>query len=166
MTKSKQASKNRRSEKNKPGTGVSKHIGDTKSFASHKETLDEMAGEPVSDKVLFNYTSTKGHDNVNFVDERSCKLNEDYEKRLQEMTQASPDVPVDENELFYEISPRDRKGCIYGLGSYARPAHNRGGTSSSQAGEILRLTEEVTYLREGQRRTDETMSHLLTFFRQ
>ncbi|KAK9082638.1 hypothetical protein Scep_029109 [Stephania cephalantha] len=82
------------------------------------------------------------------------------------MTQASLDVPVDENELFYEMSPRDPKGCIYGLGSYARPAHNRGGTSSSQAGEILRLTEEVTYLREGQRKTDETMSHLLAFLRQ
>ncbi|KAK9107146.1 hypothetical protein Syun_023157 [Stephania yunnanensis] len=82
------------------------------------------------------------------------------------MMQASPAVPVEENELFYEISPRDPKGRIYGLGSYARPAHNIGGTSSSRVGEILRLTEEVTYLREGQRRTDETMSHLLAFFRQ
>ncbi|KAK9163302.1 hypothetical protein Syun_004204 [Stephania yunnanensis] len=60
-----------------------------------------MAGELVSDKVLFNYTHTKGHGNVNFVDEWFCKLNENYERRLEEMTQASPDVLMDENELFY-----------------------------------------------------------------
>ncbi|KAK9162992.1 hypothetical protein Syun_003894 [Stephania yunnanensis] len=101
MAKSEQVSKNRRSEKTGPGTSISKHTGGTKSFSSHKETLDEKVGNRVSDKVLFNYTHTKGHDNVTFVHERSRKLNEDYERRLEEMTHASPDVPMDENELFY-----------------------------------------------------------------
>ncbi|KAK9132598.1 hypothetical protein Scep_012126 [Stephania cephalantha] len=84
MAKSEQASKNRKSEKNGPGAGTSKHTGGTKSFASHKETLDEKAGELVSVNVLFNYIHTKGHNNVTFVDERSRKLN-DYERRLEEL---------------------------------------------------------------------------------
>ncbi|KAK9128221.1 hypothetical protein Syun_017018 [Stephania yunnanensis] len=100
LVKSEQASKNRKSEKKGPGTGILKHTNGTKSFASHKETL------------------------------------EDYERRLEEMTHASPNVPVDEDELFYDISQRDPKGRICGLGSYVRPTHDGGGTSSSQWGDI------------------------------
>ncbi|KAK9143160.1 hypothetical protein Syun_012560 [Stephania yunnanensis] len=56
LAKSKQVSKNTMSEKNGSRTGVLKHTGGTKAFASHKETLDKKARKPVGVNVLFNYT--------------------------------------------------------------------------------------------------------------
>ena len=74
-------------------------------------------------------------------------------------------MPVDKDALFYELAYEKDKGRVYGLGSFARSTH-RTGVSSSQSSEVLRLTEEVTLLREAQRRSEDTMSHLLAFLRQ
>ncbi|KAK9131537.1 hypothetical protein Sjap_012024 [Stephania japonica] len=90
-----------------------------------------------------------------FVIDRSRKLN----RRLEEMTNVSPDVPVDEDEIFYEVSGRDEKG-------HARSRQGKRGDTTSQVDEVLRLNKEVTILREEQRRHDETMHHLLAFMRQ
>ncbi|KAK9118726.1 hypothetical protein Scep_016819 [Stephania cephalantha] len=97
----KQGSKNMMSEKKGLEIYINKHTGGKKSFSSHKEMLDEKAGGPMSVNLLFNYIDTKCNDNVTFVNKRSRKFHEYYERRLEEMTQASPDVHVDEDERFY-----------------------------------------------------------------
>ncbi|KAK9125720.1 hypothetical protein Scep_014566 [Stephania cephalantha] len=88
------------SEKYGPGIDVSRYTNGTESFACRKKSLDEEVGEPIGVNVLFNHAHTIRHDRVTFVDERSRKFNEDYQRRLEEMTLTSPKVLVDEDELF------------------------------------------------------------------
>ncbi|KAK9128330.1 hypothetical protein Syun_017127 [Stephania yunnanensis] len=57
-------------------------------------------GEPMGVNVLFNHANTISHDRVTYVNDRSRKFNEYYQRRLKEMTVTSPKMLVDEDELF------------------------------------------------------------------
>ncbi|KAK9111865.1 hypothetical protein Scep_019384 [Stephania cephalantha] len=57
---------------------MSKHTGGTRSFLSHKEQLDKYAGFVVGVNNLFLHVYTIKHDKSIFVDERSCRLNEEF----------------------------------------------------------------------------------------
>ena len=81
------------------------------------------------------------------------------------MTQAAPDEPIDEDDVFYQVTDSDR-GRVYGLGSQVSSSSVRGASSSTQSQEVIRLNDEITSLRAQQQKQEDTIARLLAFLRQ
>ncbi|KAK9101130.1 hypothetical protein Scep_024560 [Stephania cephalantha] len=118
--RSEKASHNRKKEKGGPSTGPSKHTGGTRSFRTYEDilALDKDEDDEVTPNDVFLHVHTKDHDGVTFIDSRSrvAKL----VRRREEHTQATPDQPIDEEQLYYDAAGVCPKGRVYGLGSLAR----------------------------------------------
>ncbi|KAK9167160.1 hypothetical protein Scep_002351 [Stephania cephalantha] len=97
--RSEKASLNRKSEKDGPGTGHSKHTGSSRSFRTHGEIL-ALDYDDVTPNDVFFHVYTKDHDGVTFIDNRSAWFHAELVRRREEHTQATPDQPI--YEMRYE----------------------------------------------------------------
>ncbi|KAK9134928.1 hypothetical protein Syun_014258 [Stephania yunnanensis] len=71
------------------------------------EALDEDEDDDVTPNYVFLHVQTKDLDRAELV------------RRREEHIQATPDQPIDEDQLYYDTTGDWLKGRIYGLGSYA-----------------------------------------------
>ncbi|KAK9089512.1 hypothetical protein Scep_028594 [Stephania cephalantha] len=120
--RSEKASQNRKSEKGSPGTGPSKHTGGTRFFRTYEDVLalDRDEDDEVTPNDVFLHVHTKDHDGVTFIDNRSAQFHAELVRRRKEHTQATPDRPIDEKQLYNDAAGECSKGRAYGLGSLAK----------------------------------------------
>ncbi|KAK9125693.1 hypothetical protein Scep_014539 [Stephania cephalantha] len=92
--KSEKALHNRKREKGGPSTGPSKHTGGTQSFRTYEDilALDKDEDDEVTPNDVFLHVHTKDHDGAKLV------------MRHEEHTQATPDQPIDEEQLYYDAA--------------------------------------------------------------
>ncbi|KAK9099036.1 hypothetical protein Syun_026081 [Stephania yunnanensis] len=93
--RSRQASLNRNTKVEGPGTGASKHGGGSVSFVTTHERLAKL------------------------------------QQRHQELTQATPDQPVDDEAMYYDVAGECPKGRVYGIGSLGRKKRRFADSSAS-----------------------------------
>ncbi|KAK9158450.1 hypothetical protein Scep_005024 [Stephania cephalantha] len=119
---SEKASHNRKSEKCGPGTGPSKHTGGTPFFRTYEDilALDKDEDDEVTPNYVFLHVYTKDHNGVTFIDSRSAQFHAKLVRRRDEHTQATPNQPIDEEQLYYDAAGVCPKGRVYGLKSLAR----------------------------------------------
>ncbi|KAK9166831.1 hypothetical protein Scep_002022 [Stephania cephalantha] len=118
--RSEKASHNRKSEKGGPSTGPSKHTGGTRFFRTYENALDMDEEDEVTPNDVFLHVHTKEHDGVTFIDNRSTQFHAELVRRREEHTQATPDRPIDEKQLYYDAVGECSKGHVYGLRSLAK----------------------------------------------
>ncbi|KAK9088806.1 hypothetical protein Scep_027888 [Stephania cephalantha] len=108
--RSEKASQNRKSEKGSLGTGPSKYTDGTRSFRTYVDVLalDKDEDDEVTPNDVFLHVDTKDHDGSELL------------RRRDEHTQATPDRPVDEKQLYYDEARECSKGNVYGLGSLSK----------------------------------------------
>ncbi|KAK9169549.1 hypothetical protein Syun_001689 [Stephania yunnanensis] len=88
--------------------------------AWNRYPLDKDEDVEVTPNDVFLHVHTKDHDGVRFIDSRSAQFHAKLVKRREEHTQATPDQPIDNEQLYYDASEVCPKGRVYGLGSLAR----------------------------------------------
>ncbi|KAK9104944.1 hypothetical protein Scep_021788 [Stephania cephalantha] len=71
----------------------------------------------VTPNDVFLHVHTKDHDGV---DSRSVQFHAKLVRRREEHTQATPNQPIDEKQLYYDAAGVCLKGRVCGLGSFAR----------------------------------------------
>ncbi|KAK9112707.1 hypothetical protein Scep_020226 [Stephania cephalantha] len=115
--RSDKASHNRKNEKGGPGTGPSKHTGGTRSFRTYEDilALDKDEYDEVTPNDVFLHVHTKDHDGVTFIDSRLAHFHAKLVRWCEEHTQATPDQPIDEEQLYYDAAGSAPKGRVYGL---------------------------------------------------
>ncbi|KAK9166408.1 hypothetical protein Scep_001599 [Stephania cephalantha] len=69
---------------------------------------------------LYLHLHTVNHDGVTFIDTRSERFYAKLQRRRQELTQATPDQPVDDEAMYYNVAGKCPRGCVYGFGSSGR----------------------------------------------
>ncbi|KAK9125377.1 hypothetical protein Scep_014223 [Stephania cephalantha] len=99
-----------------------KHTGGTRSFRTYEDVLalDRDEDDEVTSNDVFLHVHTKNHDGVTFIDNRSRRFHAELVRRREEHTQATPDRPIDEKQLYYNAARECSKGHVYGLGSLAK----------------------------------------------
>ncbi|KAK9104606.1 hypothetical protein Scep_021450 [Stephania cephalantha] len=138
--KSEKASHNeKKSEKGGPGIGPSKHIGGTRSFRTYEDilALDKDEDDEVTPNDVFLHVHTKDHDGVTFIDSRSTQFHANLVRRREEHTQATPDQPIDEEQLYYDAAGVCPKRRVYGLESLARKTRRYADTGASTSHEPM-----------------------------
>ncbi|KAK9140038.1 hypothetical protein Scep_009719 [Stephania cephalantha] len=80
--------------------------------------LDMDEDDEVTSNDVFLHVHMKDHDGVTFIDNRSSQFH--LVRRREEHTQATPDQPIDEKQLYYDATRECSKGRVYGLGSLAK----------------------------------------------
>ncbi|KAK9160621.1 hypothetical protein Syun_006962 [Stephania yunnanensis] len=117
---SEKASHNRKNEKDGPSTGPSKHTDGTQSFWTYEDilALDKDEDDEVTPNDVFLHVHMNYHNRVQFIDSRSAQFH--VSEAREEHTQATPNQPIDEEQLYYDAVGVYPKGRIYGLGSLAR----------------------------------------------
>ncbi|KAK9132680.1 hypothetical protein Scep_012208 [Stephania cephalantha] len=133
---SEKALHNRKSEKGGPGIGPSKHTGGTRSFQTYEDilALDKDEDDEVTPNDVFLHVHTKDHDGLTFIDSISAQFHAKLVRRREEHPQATPDQPIDEEQLYYDAAGVCPKGPVYGLESLARKTRRYAdpGASTSQ----------------------------------
>ncbi|XP_073144497.1 uncharacterized protein [Henckelia pumila] len=116
--------KNKNSEPAGPGTGTTKHIAGSKSYAMHVLTMrKQLKKEPTSWEIFLH---THQRPDGTFVDERSRQIHEQMDAYFEQaMTPfedgTMPDAPSSHeiNKQFMTIIGGPRKGKLYGLSTVA-----------------------------------------------
>ncbi|KAK9093093.1 hypothetical protein Syun_028004 [Stephania yunnanensis] len=92
---------------------------------------------------LYLHLHTVNHDGMTFIDTRSERFYDMLQTRRLELTQATPDQPVDDEAVYLNVAGECPKGHVYDLGSlgkknrrYADP-----GASTSQMPEMVPRAE-------------------------
>ncbi|KAK9111617.1 hypothetical protein Scep_019136 [Stephania cephalantha] len=93
--------------------------------------LDKDEDDDVTSNDVFFHVYTKDRDGVTFIDSRSARCHAELVMRREEHIQATPDQPIDEDQLYYDAAGDCPKGLIYGLGSHARRNRRYVGLGSS-----------------------------------
>ncbi|KAK9157556.1 hypothetical protein Scep_004130 [Stephania cephalantha] len=90
---------------------------------------------PPTVNELYLHLYTVNHDGVTFIDTRS--------ERFYELTQATPDQPVDDEAVYYNVAGECPRGRFYGLGSLRRKKRRYAypGASTSQMPEMVPRSE-------------------------
>ncbi|KAK9100656.1 hypothetical protein Scep_024086 [Stephania cephalantha] len=96
--------------------------------------LDRDEDDEITPNDVFLHVHTKDHDGVTFIDNRSARFHADLMRRREEHTQATPDRPIDEKQIYYDVAGVCSKGRVYGLGSLAnkKRRYEDHGASTSQ----------------------------------
>ncbi|KAK9112219.1 hypothetical protein Scep_019738 [Stephania cephalantha] len=87
--------------------------------ARSKKAPDRDEDDEVTPNDIFFHGHTKDHDGVTFIDNRSALFHVKLLRRHEEHTQATPNRPIDEKQLYYDAAGECSKGRVYGLGSLA-----------------------------------------------
>ncbi|KAK9080999.1 hypothetical protein Syun_030679 [Stephania yunnanensis] len=137
--RSRQATENRNTEVEGPGTGPSKHGGGSVSFATTQERLADSSETPPSVNDLYLHLHTVNHDRTTFIDTRSERFYDRLQSRRQELTQATPEQSVDDEAVYLNVAGESSKGRVYGLGSVGRKKRRYGtpGASTSQTPDVV-----------------------------
>ncbi|KAK9107413.1 hypothetical protein Syun_023424 [Stephania yunnanensis] len=143
LARSRQAYINRNTEVEGPGTGASKHGGGSMSFVTTHERLTNTSETPPTVNELYLHLRTVNHDGVTFIDTRSERFYAKLQQRCQELTQDTPDQPVDDVSMYYNVAGECPKGRVYGLGSLGRKKriYADSGASISQLPEMVPRSE-------------------------
>ncbi|KAK9116379.1 hypothetical protein Sjap_015326 [Stephania japonica] len=144
QARSRQATQNRNTEVEGPGTGPSKHGGGSVSFATTQERLADSSETPPSVNDLYLHLHTVNHDRTTFIDTRS----ERFYDRLQSARRrggdpATPEQSVDDEAVYLNVAGECSKGRVYGLGSVGRKKRRYGtpGASTSQTPDVVPRAE-------------------------
>ncbi|KAK9107956.1 hypothetical protein Syun_023967 [Stephania yunnanensis] len=143
LARSRQATANRNTEVEGPGTGPSKHGGGSISFATTHERLTDSSETSPTVNELYLHLHTANHDGMTFLDTRSERFYERLQRRHQELTQATPDQSVDDEAVYLNVAGEDPKGRVYGLGSLGRKKRRYAdsGASTSQMPDVVPRSE-------------------------
>ncbi|KAK9098854.1 hypothetical protein Syun_025899 [Stephania yunnanensis] len=113
LAKSWKASTNRNTEVEGPSIGPPKHGGGPVSFVTINERSTNASETPPTMNEVYLHLHTVNHDGVTFIDTRS-------ERRRLELTQSTPDQPVDDEAVYFNVPGECPEGRVYGLGSLGR----------------------------------------------
>ncbi|KAK9118817.1 hypothetical protein Scep_016910 [Stephania cephalantha] len=143
LARSRQATTNRNTEVEGPGTGPSKHGGGSVSFVTTNERLTDSSETPPTVNELYLHLHTVNHDGMTFIDTRSKRFYDRLQRRRQELTQATPDQSVDDEAVYLNVAGECPKGRVYGLGSLGRKKRRYAdpGASTSQMPEMVLRAE-------------------------
>ncbi|KAK9081717.1 hypothetical protein Syun_030763 [Stephania yunnanensis] len=75
---------------------------------------------PPTVNELYLHIRTVNQDGVTFIDTRSERLYDKLQRRRLELTQATPDQPVDDEAVYLNVAGECPKGRVYDLGSLGR----------------------------------------------
>ncbi|KAK9160422.1 hypothetical protein Syun_006763 [Stephania yunnanensis] len=75
---------------------------------------------PPTVNELYLHVHTVNHNRVTFIDTRSERFYAKLQRRRQELIQATPDQPVDDEVVYYNMAGKCPKGRVYGLGLLLR----------------------------------------------
>ncbi|KAK9151179.1 hypothetical protein Syun_009488 [Stephania yunnanensis] len=75
---------------------------------------------PPTVKDFYLHLHAVNHDGVTFIATRSEQFYAKLQRRRQELTQATPDQPVDDEAVYYNVAGQCPSGRVYGLGSLGR----------------------------------------------
>ncbi|KAK9142993.1 hypothetical protein Syun_012393 [Stephania yunnanensis] len=117
LTLNRQASTNRNTEVEGPGTRPSKHGSGSVSFMTTNERLTNTSETPPTVNEVYLHLHTVNHDGVTFIDTRSAAK---LQRRRLEFTQATPDQPVDDEAVYFNVAGECSKRRVYGLRSLGR----------------------------------------------
>ncbi|KAK9154998.1 hypothetical protein Sjap_002478 [Stephania japonica] len=120
LARSSQATENRNTEVEGPGTGPSKHSGGSVSFVTTQERLNDSSETPPTVNELYLHLHTVNHDRMTFIDTRSERFYDRLQRRCRELTCATPDQSVDDEAVYLNVAGECPKGRVYGLGSLGR----------------------------------------------
>ncbi|KAK9128233.1 hypothetical protein Syun_017030 [Stephania yunnanensis] len=83
------------------------------------------------------------HDGVTFIDTRSERFYAKLQRGRLELTQATPDQPVDDEAMYLNVAAECPKGRVYDLGSLGRKKRRYAdpGASTSQMTEMVSRSE-------------------------
>ncbi|KAL6581997.1 hypothetical protein OROMI_006011 [Orobanche minor] len=125
--KSDQASKNQNTD---VGGGCFKHTGGSRPAIVHMKKLKEQ--NPHKEPTYFDLQKeTHMRKNGTFVDSRSKKICEDYEKKIEEESRKKNLTTADKNDIYLEIVGGVKKQRIYGIGSLSETCVSDGRSSAS-----------------------------------
>ncbi|KAK9132123.1 hypothetical protein Scep_011651 [Stephania cephalantha] len=98
---------------------------------------------PPTVNKLYLHLHTVNHDRVIFIDTRSERFYAKLQRRRQELTQDTPDQPVDDEAVYYNVAGECHRGCVYSLGSLGRKKRRYAdpGASTSQMPEMVSRSE-------------------------
>ncbi|KAK9088870.1 hypothetical protein Scep_027952 [Stephania cephalantha] len=82
--------------------------------------LDKDEDDEITPNDVFIHVHMKDHDGVTFIDNISAQFHAKLVRRREEHTQATPDQPIDEEQLYYDAAGVCPKGRVYGLGSLTK----------------------------------------------
>ncbi|KAK9160819.1 hypothetical protein Syun_007160 [Stephania yunnanensis] len=92
---------------------------------------------------LYLHLHTVNHDGMTFIDTRSERFYDRLQRRRLELTQATPDQPMDDEAVYLNVAGECPKGRVYGLGSLGRKKKRYAdpGASTSQMPEMVPRVE-------------------------
>ncbi|KAK9105045.1 hypothetical protein Scep_021889 [Stephania cephalantha] len=98
---------------------------------------------PPTVNELYLHLHTVNHDGMTFIDTRSKRFYDRFQRRRLELTQATPDQPVDDEAVYLNVAGECPKGRVYGLGSLRRKKRRYAdpGASTSQMPEMVPRAE-------------------------
>ncbi|KAK9148571.1 hypothetical protein Scep_007328 [Stephania cephalantha] len=98
---------------------------------------------PPTVNELYLHLHTVNHYGVTFIDTRSERFYDKLQRRRLELTQATPDQPVDDEAVYLNVAGECPKGRVYGLGSLGRKKRRYAdpGASTSQMPEMVPRAE-------------------------
>ncbi|KAK9169516.1 hypothetical protein Syun_001656 [Stephania yunnanensis] len=84
------------------------------------KALDRDEDAEVTPNDVFLHVHMKDHDGVTFINNRSAQFHAELMRKHEEHTQATPDRPIDEKQLYYDATGECSKGRVYGLESLTK----------------------------------------------
>ncbi|KAK9166221.1 hypothetical protein Scep_001412 [Stephania cephalantha] len=98
---------------------------------------------PPTVNEVYLYLHTVNHNGVTFIDTRSERFYAKLQRRRLELTQATPDQPVDNEAVYFNVAGECPKGRVYDLESLGRKKRRYPdpGASTSQMPEMVPRSE-------------------------
>ncbi|KAK9140488.1 hypothetical protein Scep_010169 [Stephania cephalantha] len=123
-----------------------RHISKVEFLKSRKGAVKlktHTSETPPTGNELYLHLQIVNHDGVTFIDTRSERFYAKLQMRRQELTQATPDQPVDDEAVYYNVAGEFLKGRVYGLGSLGRKKRRYAdpGASTSQLPQMVPRSE-------------------------
>ncbi|KAK9100000.1 hypothetical protein Scep_023430 [Stephania cephalantha] len=105
---------------------------------AHLDRTNTSETPPTVNEVYL-HLHTVNHDGVTFIDTRSERFYDKLQRRRLKLTQATPDQPVDDEAVYFNVAGECPKGRVYGLGSLGRKKRRYAdlGASTSQMPEMV-----------------------------
>ncbi|KAK9142813.1 hypothetical protein Syun_012213 [Stephania yunnanensis] len=160
QARSRQATENRNTEVEGPGTGPSKHGGGSVSYVTTQERLADSSETPPTVNDLYLHLHTVNHDRMTFIDTRSERFYAP-ERRRREATRATPEQSVDDEAVYLNVVGESSKGRVYGLGSVGRKKRRYGAPGASTSRRRMWCAGEFNVVAEQLRKVMEFMHRRL-----
>ncbi|KAK9110538.1 hypothetical protein Sjap_018598 [Stephania japonica] len=142
QARSRQATQNRNTEVEGPGTGP-------------RSTVADSSETPPSVNDLYLHLHTVNHDRTTFIDTRSERFYDRLQSDVRSRPRATPEQSVDDEAVYLNVAGECSKGRVYGLGSVGRKKRRYGtpGASTSRDAGCGAAGESSMSLRSNYERT-------------